>query len=108
MLVIVLCRFSAPVGKYFFKIDQHYSYSGLDRGWLNPPNEDLAIVLARGWCYYSDFRQMLINAIASCLEARRAVSFWDKIVVSWHKKRAKALGWSLSAPPSNQYSFWKT
>ena len=110
MRVIVLCRFSVPDGKYFFKIDQQHERSCLDReGETTLPKGVVAIPALRR-CYHSDFRQMLIKAIASCFETRSALSFCDQLIAIWHKEYAKALGWFLSGPPPSQDSYlgnWK-
>lgn len=39
MLVIILCNFRVPFGKYFFKIHQSHSPGCLEREWLKPHYE---------------------------------------------------------------------
>jgi hypothetical protein len=102
MRVIVLCRFSVPSGKYFFKIDQQRLRSCLDREGVTTLSKGVVAIPALGWCCHSDFKQMLIKAIASCFETRSALSFCDQVIAIWHKEQAKALGWLLSGLPPTQ------
>ena len=102
MRLVVLCRFSLPFGKYFLKIDQQNSLRCLDREGVTTLPKGVVAIPALEWCCKSDFKQMLIKAIASCFETRSALSFCDQLIAIWHKEHAKALGWFLSGPPRSQ------
>ncbi len=92
MRVIVLCRFSVPSGKYFFKIDQQNERSCLDREGVTTLPKGVVAIPALGWRCRSDFKQMLIKAIASCFETRSALSFCDQVIAIWHKEHAFIFG----------------
>ncbi len=92
MRVIVLCRFSVPDGKCFFKIDQQNLRSCLDREGVTTLPKGVVAIPALGWCCHSDFKQMLIKAIASCFETRSALSFCDRVIAIWHKEHAFIFG----------------
>jgi hypothetical protein len=78
MLVIVLCRFSVPIGKYFFKINYSHSHRYLYRKWLNPLHQFVAALPASGWCNLLNLEYR--TAIVSGVGTKTAVKSWHKSV----------------------------
>jgi len=78
MLIIVLCRFSVPIGKYFFKINYSHLHRYLYRKWLNPLHQFVAALPASGWCNLLNLESR--TAIASGAGTKTAVKSWHKSV----------------------------
>ena len=66
ILTLVLCRFSLPFGKYFFKkVDRCQLPSSLDKGRLPLPDKPATAISARMWRCRLDFQKALNKAFAS-------------------------------------------
>jgi hypothetical protein len=78
MLVIVLCRFSVTIGKYFFKIHHSHLHRYLYRKWLNPLHQFVAAMPASGWCNLLNLESRTV--IASGAGTKTAVKSWYKSV----------------------------
>ncbi len=79
MLVIILCRFSVPIGKYFFKINHSHLHPYLYREWLKPLHKFVAATPATSeWCNLLNLEYK--KAIASGTGTKTAVKSWYKSV----------------------------
>ncbi len=78
MLVIVLCRFSVPIGKYFFKINHSHLHPYLYRKWLNLLRKWVAATPASR--KHSLLNSKKAKAIASGTGTKTAVKSWYKSV----------------------------
>jgi hypothetical protein len=112
MLVIVLCRFCVPIGKYLFKINQHYSPCCWETEPLILSQKGVAAIPASRWGCNLDLKEKLIQKLASCLKAELAVQFWHEIIEGLHKEALKlSSGSCLVYPPVSislvkATSFW--
>lgn len=95
-MLIVLCRFKVPAGKYFLKRNQQHSHCYLDNNWFVGFHK--ALVVSDEHLYgHSDSTAKLNNAmlqgsrcaIIYCWKAATIVSYLQEIIIQLAKNAQK-------------------
>ena len=91
-MLIVLCSFRVPAGKYFLRRNQQHSHCYLDNKWFAGFHKAL-VVSDEHFYDHSDSTAKLNNAITYCWKAAITVScYLQEIIIPLTKERSKVLG----------------